>query len=279
MKYSTTHLFLISCLILFFSTTQNVVMAQTPQSQSRTQQSFNSDEMREIEEMKQMVRERKEHQRQQEQILKDLENAIANLNSETNVQSKETSKPNTVVLKRTTSSNVSTTQPANYYDAGRPKYVTSESILSRLEAMEQLNELKKQYEMDMKASQREIELLKKQLAIANEQIDRYKTKISTMEESNMVSEEVIYYDQQSSIQQPKAKKGEKQKKKKKTNGTKEEVEFSVFEESSIPSYSDKNKQLKEEIEMMKKDLRERKERQARQHQEMEDLMQMAQPQK
>lgn len=268
MRYLTTRVLLVSGFMLFLSIANSEAIGQVAQAPQSSQKSFSEKDMQEIEEMRRMVRERKMHQDEQKQILKDLENAIANFSKETGSANKTSQVATT---NRTSTSVASTTSlPANYYDAGRPGFVTSESVLSRLDAMEQLRAARTQYEIDIKAAQREIELLRKQLDIANDQIDRYQRAMTQVDEPDIMP----VYEQQRTLAQQPDKKSKKENKNKKQQQPQQEVIFAEPATSSLNS--GKNKQVMEEIEMMKQQLRERKERQAQQQREMQELLQMAQ---
>lgn len=270
MRYSTTRFLLIGGFILFLSIVNSEAIGQVAQGTQTTQKSLSEKDLQEIDEMREMVRERKKHQEEQKQILKDLENAIASF-------SKETGSVNTAPKATITKTSTSVSQaslPANYYDAGRPGFVTSESVLSRLDAMEQLRAAKTQYEIDIKAAQREIELLRKQLEIANDQIDRYQRAMVQVDEPDNV---MPVYEQRTLVQQPNRKSQKVSKKENKKSKKQQPQQEIIFAEPTTNSLnSEKNKQMMEEIEMMKQQLRERRERQAQQQKEMQELLQMAQ---
>lgn len=202
----------------------------------------NKQALREIEMMRQMIRERQEQHAEQRRVLQELQQVING------------------------DAPMSTTQ--SQYEDRQPSYqqqerVTSGSVLSQMEAEERedMGALQQKYNLEIQVAQKEIEMLKKQLAIANRQLDQCQS--SSLSVNNNSYEDNLNIPSSSRSKSPKTVKPQKQRKvKQKTPQAQQSVE---------PEMSSANKQAMREIEMMRQMLQERQQQEAEQRKILQDL--------
>lgn len=245
MKLRITHL-LFFCLFMSFSIINTTAVSQVTQ----TQQNQNSEGSRmneEVERIRAEIRMKKNEYEEQRRMILELQNAISTIGG---TQQKTPA--------ATPAKTVSTadSRTSSYTANNTPRYVTSESTLSRLEALELLSKERGKHQMEMQIAQREIDLLKRQLNIANEQLNRNQSRVSTQEISERRTVDIT------------PNKQNKTNKKKKDN-----KETDIQQQDVSPQFSETDSQILEEIDLMKNQIRERKARQEEQRKLIQDLLQ------
>ena len=254
--YTRLHRIFACCVIALFSVCS--ASAQQPMKARQGQYSIeNRKAQKEIEMMRKMLRERRAQQEQQRELLNELQNSISALEGREN-QNAPVISSSTKALRQSTT----------------PHYVTSGSTLSQIEAQERLAEEVRKHKIEMQIANNEIELLKKQLDIANRQLDNCQRgssqlfPISTRE----------YYDRGDNYQPVNSRttpssntkliKSVKPKKQKTRQTEWNKQTPKVAEQSQI---SEENRRALEEIEQMRSILRERRVQQEQQKQIIKEL--------
>ncbi len=156
-------LFTLCVVSLCFTNNASAQNRRTMSAQGRGGEPAMSEEnkraMSEIKMLQETLNERRAQEDRQRQVLEELRQAV-------NAVSAGRQQPQQA---RQQNNQVQSSYPT------QQQRVTSGSTLSKIEAAEreEIQALEKKFSMEMKVAQREIELLKKQLEVANRQIDRY----------------------------------------------------------------------------------------------------------
>lgn len=262
MKSRNIRLFTVFTIFILALLSDVSVFGQTRQSRGFQQTSnqgglSTSDENRkaqaEIEMMREMINQRRAQQEQQRALLQELQQAI-------NVASPEA---------------IPNQQQYHNWEQEDPisqrQRVTSGSTLSMIEAQERedISILEQKFNMEIQVAQREIEMLKKQLEIANRQLSQcqagtvtHNTAANSFNNTN-VSSRRVSKTEQSQRQQPISQKTKVAKK----QNERQQVKAQPRQENEA------DKAARAEIEMMQKMLQERRAQQEQQMKLIRDLQQ------
>lgn len=244
MRLSIVHLILITSCFILLSVVNSTVMGQVSRQTTRNQTSQNSQALSEIEEMRKMLRDRKAHQEEQRRLLQELQKAVSGTDEPAN------------------SPSAGSIPTAGTGNAHNTQYVTSESTLSKLEAIELLNKERVQHDADMKSARKEIDLLKRQLEIANKQMDSYQRPASSSQAA--ASRRTAPLGNKQTQGRTNARQAAQQQQQ--FNNT-----FGNYEPE--PQRSEKDRKASDEIDVLRKMLREKQEFQDQQRKLIQELQQ------
>lgn len=211
----------------------------------------------EIEMMRDMIRQRREQQEQQRALLQELQQAV------------DAADPS--------SSQSHQSQQQNWHQEGpvsQRQRVTSGSTLSMIEAEERadIDMLEQKFNMEMQVAQREIDLLKKQLEIANRQLNQCQAGTVTYNTAsnafnNMPAQSRTSRARQQSQQAQRQQTVSQKAKAPKKQTVKQQAQPQPKQESAT------DQAARAEIEMMQKMLQERRAQQEQQMKLIRDLQQ------